>query len=284
MELIGTVQTIIYRNSSNGWTVLELLDDDAQRIPAVGPLPLVSPGERVRLIGQYTAHPKYGRQFKAERSESLAPATLSAIEGYLGSGLIKGIGPATAHSIVEYFGMDTLEVLDNTPERLLEIPGIGKKRWETIISSYQENRAMRDIMLALEPFGVTVNQAMKLYHIYGNLCMAQVQENPYQLIQDVDGIGFLTADKIAQHIAGFTPESESRIRAGVSYVLQQARQEMGHTYLPKELLFSYGTKLLGIGEQAISDALDGLISEEQAILQEINGQEAIFLPSLFQME
>ena len=175
MELKGTIQNIIYRNTENGWTVLELVPEESEdKLSVVGVLPMAAPGERVELTGGYTVHPKYGHQFKAVTCRTLAPATLSAVEGYLGSGLIKGIGPATAKNIVAAFGMDTLSVMDETPERLSEIPGIGKKRVAMIAASYRENRQMRDILLSLEPYGVTVNQAMKLFSIYGELCMARI--------------------------------------------------------------------------------------------------------------
>ena len=156
MELTGSIESIIYRNAGNGYTVLELVTDDGEHVTAVGSLALCSRGERVTLTGQFTSHPKYGRQFRAERFETLAPATLSAVESYLGSGLIKGVGASTARAIVQTFGMDTLDVLDKAPERLLEISGIGRKRCAMIAASYRENRQMRDIMLALEPYGVTV--------------------------------------------------------------------------------------------------------------------------------
>ena len=284
MELTGDVQSIIYRNAENGWTVLEILDDENARIPVVGVLPLARVGERVRLTGQYTSHPKYGRQFKATKSESVAPATLSAVESYLGSGLIKGVGPATAKAIVQKFGMETLTVLDDDPERLSEIPGIGKKRFAMIAASYQENRVMRDIMLALEPYGVTVGQALKLYRIYGELCMARIEENPYQIIADVDGIGFITADKIAQNVSGFSFDSESRIRAGILYALNAARQEYGHTYLPREILIDYAGKLLGVDENPVSDALDSLIASGEVFMQSIGSAEGIFLPAMERME
>lgn len=138
MQITGTIQSIIYRNAENGWTVLELLDENGERLSAVGPLPLCTAGERVELNGSFVTHPRYGRQFKATAARTLAPATLSAIESYLGSGIVKGIGPSTARAIVAHFGMDALNVMDNEPERLLEIPGIGHKRCAMIATSYRE--------------------------------------------------------------------------------------------------------------------------------------------------
>jgi len=284
MELSGTVESIIYRNADNGYTVLELLTDDDERVTAVGSLALCNRGERVMLGGYFTSHPKYGRQFRAESCQTLAPATLSAIESYLGSGLIKGIGPSTARAIVQTFGMDTLDVLDHAPERLLEISGIGKKRCAMITASYRENTELRDILLALEPYGVTVGQAMKLYRIYGSLCIARIEENPYQIIADVEGIGFVTADRIAQNVPGFSYDSASRLRAGVLYALNLARMEYGHTYLPRESLESYTVKLLGVDLMPISEAIDDLIGRGELVYQMVGETDAVFLPWLQRVE
>jgi exodeoxyribonuclease V alpha subunit len=283
-EISGVVNSIIYRNSENGWTVLELTPDEGEKLTVVGALPLASVGERVEFTGDYASHPKYGCQFKAYSYKTLAPATLSAIENYLGSGLIKGIGAATAKAIVAKFGMDTLSILDETPARLAEIPGIGAKRRDMILASYTENRMMRDILLSLEPYGVTVSQAYKLYKIYGELCLSRIEENPYQIIRDVDGIGFVTADKIAQNVSGFAFDYESRLRAGILYALQSASGEYGHTFLPKESLISYAAKLLGVPQERVLETLDILIERGEAILQFVGETEGVFLPYLQRME
>lgn len=284
MQITGTIQTIIYRNAENGWTVLEILDEQEARLSVVGTLPLCSVGERVELTGSFVTHPRYGRQFKADACTTLAPATLSAIEGYLGSGIIKGIGASTARAIVAHFGMDTLAVMDNQPERLLEIPGIGQKRCAMIAASYRENRQMRDILLALEPYGVTVNQAWKLYRIYGEGCIARIEENPYQIIADVDGIGFVTADRIAQNVSGFSFDSPARLRAGLLYALSQARGEYGHTYLPRRSLLDYTQRLLGVNADALDDALDDLIGAREVIYQMVDEVDGVFLPRMCTME
>ncbi len=286
METIsGLVNSIIYRNAENGWTVLELTPDEGENLTVVGTFPLASVGERLELDGAFLSHPKYGRQFKAVASRTVAPATLSAIEGWLGSGLIRGVGPSTARAIVARFGMETLPILDNDPLRLCEVPGIGAKRRDMILASYVENRTMRDIMLALEPYGVTVNQALKLYRIYGEMCLTRIQEDPYQIIRDVDGIGFLTADKIAQNVAGFTADSESRLRAGILYALSQASGEYGHTFLPRDRLVSYASKLLSSQESRIEETLDILISRGEATEQVVGDcDHGIFLPMFQRME
>ncbi len=284
MELIGTIQNIIFRNAENGWTVFELAPDEGEQITSVGVLPLANAGERVELTGNYAAHPKYGRQFKVESCRTLAPATLSAVESYLGSGLIKGIGPATARAIVQRFGMDTLAVFDETPEQLIDIPGIGKKRLGMIVDSYRENRMMRDILLALEPYGVTVNQAYRLYRIYGELCMARIEENPYQIINDVDGIGFVTADKIAQNVSGFETSSASRLRAGILYALGSAGNEYGHTFLPRARLAAYAAGLLGVPEERVGDEIDHLIGANELVYQMVGELDGVFLPRMNRLE
>lgn len=284
MELTGTIENIIYRNADNGYTVLELFSDEGEHITAVGSLALCNRGERVTLTGQYASHPKYGRQFKAASAKTLAPSTLSAIESYLGSGLIRGVGASTAHAIVQSFGMNTLDILDNAPERLLEISGIGKKRAAMIAASYQENMQMRDIMLALEPYGVTVTQALKLYRIYGGLCLARIEENPYQMIADVEGIGFVIADRIAQNVPGFSYDSASRLSAGILYALNLARMEYGHTYVPRASLISYAVKLLGVDEEAVSDTLDALIGKGELVYHMVGDDDGIFLPWVQRME
>ena len=284
MQITGTIQTIIYRNADNGWTVLELTAENGERLSAVGTLPLCAVGERVELEGAFVTHPRYGRQFKASSAKTLAPATLAAIEGYLGSGVIKGVGAATAHAIVAHFGMDTLSVLDEQPERLTEIPGIGKKRGVLIAASYRDNRQMRDVMLALEPYGVTVNQAWKLYRIYGEGCIARIEENPYQIIADVDGIGFVTADRIAQNVSGFSFDSPARLRAGLLYALAQGCGEYGHTYLPRASLLDYAQRLLGVGQEALADALDDMIGAREVVYQMVGDVDGVFQPRLCAME
>ncbi len=284
MNINGVIQSVIFRNSENGWTVLELATDESEKISAVGVLPLCNPGERIELTGDFVTHAKYGRQFKASAYRTLAPATLSAVVSWLGSGMIKGVGPSTAQAIVERFGQDTLAVLDEAPERLCEVAGIGKKRLSMIMSSYISTRCMRDVLLSLEPYGVTVGQAQKLYHIYGETCLARIEENPYQIIADVDGIGFITADRIAQNVSGFSATSESRLRAGVLYALEQARSEQGHTFLPRERLVAYACSLLNAPENPVSDALDSLIGAGSLIYQMVGDIDGVFQPKLHRAE
>lgn len=282
MELVGVVSNIIFRNESNGYTVLEIIDDEGQEITAVGAMPLAAAGERIELAGDWTEHPAYGPQFKASSCHTLSPATLSALVSYLASGLIKGIGDATAKRIVKAFGMDTLKVLEKEPDRLTEVEGIGQVRAGVILESFNAQRDMRDIMLALQEFGVTVNQAVKLYKMYGPLCLARIRENPYSLIDDIENIGFKTADKIAQS-AGFEHDSAFRLRAGLKYVLNWARQE-GHTFLPREKLIEVAVPILEAETQPVEWALNDMITDKELVFTYAGDTDAVFLPWLHFVE
>lgn len=281
-KIIGQINRIIFRNAQNGWTVLELSDDSGEEITAVGVLPHCAPGERVELTGSYLEHANYGRQFKATGTVSLAPASLGALKSYLGSGLIKGVGTATARNIVAKFGMDTLHVLEHEPERLKEIAGIGRARASMIAASFMEQRAMRDIMIGLQAYGITVRQAMKLYQLYGAGCLRRVEEDPYRLVEDVEGIGFKTADKIAMRM-GVERESRQRLRAGALYMLLWARQE-GHTYLPREVLLSTASELLEVPHEFVEEAVDALILDGALHYTMLGEGDAVYLPVLYHME
>lgn len=282
MELTGTVKAIIYRSEDTGFTVLELTNEAGEDMTAIGEMPLAGVGERVELTGQWTEHKTYGHQFRAETCKTLAPATLTALKNYLASGLIKGVGESTAQAIVQTFGMETLDVLEKEPARLVEVPGIGQIRAQTIGASYGAQLGLRDIMLGLQKYGVTIGQAMKLYKIYGELCLAKIEENPYRLIDDVEGIGFKTADAIARN-GGVEPDAPYRLRAGLKYTLQWARQE-GHTYLPREKLVEVAAGLLQADIAPVERTLTELLLEGQLIQEQLPGEDGIFLPGMFRTE
>lgn len=282
MELTGTVKAIIYRSEDTGFTVLELTNEAGEDMTAIGEMPLAGVGERVELTGQWTEHKTYGRQFRAATCKTLAPATLTALKNYLASGLIKGVGESTAQAIVQTFGMETLDVLEKEPARLVEVPGIGQIRAQTIGASYGAQLGLRDIMLGLQKYGVTIGQAMKLYKIYGELCLAKIEENPYRLIDDVEGIGFKTADAIARN-GGVEPDAPYRLRAGLKYTLQWARQE-GHTYLPREKLVEVAAGLLQADIAPVERTLTELLLEGQLIQEQLPGEDGVFLPGMFRTE
>ena len=285
MELNGTVQSIIFRNTSNGYTVLTLLSTDEKQVTTcVGALPLLNPGDTVVLSGEPSYHPRFGTQFKVSSFERKAPSSESAIIKYLESGVVRGVGAAMARAIVATFGMDTLEVLEHEPERLTEVPGIGNKKAKMISDSFREKKLLRDVLLSLEPYGVTVGQAYKMMQTYGDLCLAKVQENPYQLIDDIDGIGFLTADRIATHVAGFEQDSLARLMAGIRYCLQQARDEHGDMFLVRDVLIKRSSELLGADTERIEETIDWMESGEDLLSCEIDGQDAVYLPYLLKIE
>ncbi len=282
--LSGVVKNIIFRNRENGWTVLEIAEQTTgEEHTVVGVLPTCAPGESVEFEGEQVEHKSYGLQFKAVSCRALAPASLGALESYLGSGLIKGVGEAMAKRIVHHFGMQTLEVLENAPDRLREIPGIGKSKAASIAASFFQQRAMRDVMMGLQEYGVSVNQAVKLYQIYGNACLLRVQEDPYQLIEDVEGIGFKTADAIARK-AGMEQYDRSRLQAGIKYVLQWARQDGGHTCLPREKLLHIACDVLQVEPEPVEEALDGLILTGNLVYQMLGEMDMVFLPALYALE
>lgn len=285
MELNGTVQTIIYRNTTNGYTVLSLLcEDERGTITCVGTLPLLNVGDTVSLMGDETVHARFGTQFRVVSYERRAPSSNSAIIKYLESGVVRGVGPVMARAIVDTFGMDTLEVLEKEPERLTEVPGIGKKKAKMISDSFREKKLLRDVLLSLEPYGVTVGQAYKMMQTYGELCLAKVQENPYQLIDDIEGIGFLTADRIATHVSGFEPDSLSRLIAGIRYCLIKARDERGDMFLPYPDLISRASELLGADPDRITETVEWMESGGDLMRCEVSETDAVYLPYLFKTE
>ncbi len=276
--LSGAVERITYYNPENGYTVLRLRPDAkgakmANRFTnksslnadglatVVGSLPELSPGEHLRLQGQWDNHPKHGPQFKAEVCEQTLPATVAGIQGYLGSGMIKGIGPRFAERIVELFKEETFNVIESTPERLLEVSGIGEDRKQKITTAWKEQKQVKEIMVFLHGHGVSTNLAVKIYKTYGDASLETVQKNPYQLERDIYGVGFKTADRIAQAL-GLPAEHPSRIEAGIVFALNEMINE-GHVYVPRELLAQKAIELLAVSQELITPALDRLAQDER---------------------
>ncbi|MBQ9832934.1 MAG: ATP-dependent RecD-like DNA helicase [Clostridia bacterium] len=282
MEIEGIIKTIVYRNEDNGYTVLELVDDSGDEIVVVGSMPLASVGEKIIAEGDYVEHRAYGLQFRAQSSRTKAPATLSALISYLSCGLIKGVGEATAQNIVATFGMETLDILENDPMRLSEVPGIGPARARTIAASFMLRRDMRDVMLALSEYGVSVAQAMKLYKIYGAMCLAKLKENPYRLVEDVEGIGFKTADNLAQNL-GIEKDSPYRLRAGIKYTLSWAMHE-GHTCLPYDKLVEVAAEILGAEILPVEKTIDDMVMSRELSNKVIDGEPCIALHVMDHME
>ena len=273
--LSGSVERITFYNPENGYTVLRLRPEHTKGMHAppktslnfdgvatvIGNLPEVSPGEHLRLQGQWDRHPKQGVQFKAEICEQTLPATVAGIQGYLGSGMIKGIGPKLAERIVGVFKEDTFEVIETSPERLLEVPGIGTDRTGRITKAWQEQKQVKEIMVFLHGHGVSTNLAVKIYKTYGDKSLETVQQNPYQLERDIYGVGFKTADRIAQAL-GLPADHPSRIEAGIVFALNEMIND-GHVFSPHDLLLQRATELLEVPKELLPPALERLAQEDR---------------------
>jgi helicase, putative, RecD/TraA family len=268
--LRGTVTDILHQNEDSGYTVLLLSSGelDTPRIKAVGTMPDVRKGDEVTLRGKVSVHPRYGEQFDVQGYVREFPKTLLGIENYLKSGVIKGIGPATAARIVQKFGSDTIQILSETPDRLLEISGMSRKKVDKISAGWKETHALREIMIFLQANGVSPSLAMRIYKQYGDDTIAIIRKNPYRLAYDVWGIGFLTADKIA-HEMGVQPSASERVEAGVMYALSHAEDE-GHVCLPRQELYVEANKILGVPTAQIEAAIRSLCAENVLIQDVLN--------------
>ncbi len=260
-DLQGQIENITYFNEETGYTIAKVkVAGNKDLVPCVGSLIRPTPGEVLSMKGEWTNHEKYGRQFKIAFSQTKTPASVHGIQKYLGSGLIKGIGPVMSKRIVAKFGKDTLEIIEHHSERLTEIPGIGAGRIAMIRKAWQDQKEIREVMLFLQAHGVSSGFAAKIFKQYGNDAIGIVQENPYRLARDIFGIGFLTADKIAEKM-GFAKESLVRAEAGVLYVLNQLA-EQGHVYAPQPFLIDQSQAILGIGADIIEKAILNLAAEQ----------------------
>ncbi|RMH17087.1 MAG: ATP-dependent RecD-like DNA helicase [Acidobacteria bacterium] len=279
----GVVERVVYSNEENGWSVVRLSLPQRGEATAVGHLLGVQPGESVRLEGRWVRDPTYGEQFRAESYLTVEPATLAGIERYLASGLIPGIGDKHAAALVRHFGLDALEVIDRQPERLTEVPGIGKVRSRRIREAWGEQRAVRDVMIFLQGHGVSPRLAAKIFKVYGRDAVRVVKENPYRLAQEVYGIGFQTADRIARDV-GLPADDPQRLAAGVIYALRRAADD-GHTYLPEEELLERAGEVLGVAPQALEPVVAHLAAAGELILRPLpGGGKAVFSTPLERAE
>ncbi len=288
MEIIEAfADETVFRNEENGYTVL-VVKAGKSRVSAVGIMPPIAVGEKLRITGDWTEHPVYGRQIKVQSIEIEKPTTLSGIEKYLSSGMIRGIGPATAKLLIRAFGEETLDVLYSQPEKLLDVPGIGQKRAQMIQESYAEQAQQREAMVFLQSYGVTPALAVKIYKRYGENVRQVITRNPYRLVEDVEGIGFKTADRIAASL-GIEQTSEYRLSAGVKYTLSEATAGAGHCYLPRPELALAARRLLGSDADSIDRTIDSLILSHDISAQILpcdSGEEvvALYLPSTYRAE
>ncbi len=265
-QIKGYIERITFQSQENGYTVVKMQQPGQSDLTCVvGFMPTVQPGETISCSGNWKRHPAHGLQFEVKDYQTDAPADLNGVKKYLGSGLIKGIGPVYAERIVQTFGIETLDVIDASPERLLEIPGLGEKRVETIRECWDEQKSVRDVMIFLQAHDVSPVYAQKIFRVYGKKCVQVVSETPYALARDIHGVGFKTADKIAGKI-GIEKNSPERIEAGILYVLSELCND-GHVCFPQELFIEEAAKVLEVDASLIVTSLERL-QEDRIIIQE----------------
>ncbi|WP_329573308.1 SF1B family DNA helicase RecD2 [Streptomyces sp. NBC_01361] len=266
--LEGVLERITYANDESGYTVARV---DTGRgggdlLTVVGALLGAQAGESLRMEGRWGSHPQYGKQFTVENYTTVLPATIQGIRRYLGSGLVKGIGPVFADRITRHFGLDTLDIIEQEPGRLIEVPGLGPKRTKKIADAWEEQKAIKEVMVFLQSVEVSTSIAVRIYKKYGDASISVVKNQPYRLASDVWGIGFLTADRIAQSV-GIPHDSPERVKAGLQYALSQSTDQ-GHCFLPEEQLISDAVKLLQVDTGLVIDCLGELAGEEEGVVRE----------------
>jgi len=259
----GTVSRLLYSSDESGWCAVRLSNDDRGAFAATGPLLGVREGDELRLTGRWVEHPRFGEQFKAESYVTVAPSTLEGIRKFLGTGRVKGIGPTMASRIVDTFGLDSLEIMDRDPGRLLEIHGIGRATLAKVQASWEKHRGIQQIMIFLTGHGIGPGVAVKAYGKYGAAAVDVVRDDPFRLAEDVIGVGFRTADRIAQRI-GIPADSPQRLRAGLLFTLSEASVE-GHVFLPRSRLLEDASALLEIDQALLEPELDQLQQRQSVV-------------------
>lgn len=285
VELTGTVERVVFHNEENGYTVLRLLPASVNSgsgnagltrprdsVSCIGHMVNPQAGVQLKVSGRWVNNPKFGRQIEFQNADEMLPATSEGIRLYLASGLIKGVGEEMAGRIVEAFGTDTIRILDEEPERLLKVRGVGSKSLDRIRTSWAEHRGMRDLLLFLQPHGITPAYAVRIYRAYGAEALAIVRENPYRLAMDIHGIGFVTADAAASKL-GFEHDNPLRVQAGTLYVLQKATDD-GNVYLPQAELTEAVCAQIGVDEGLVEDALVTLEADERIVREELDMPDA----------
>lgn len=279
----GYIDHIIFRNEENGYTVMVVKNsENEEELTCVGSFPAVSQGTTIQASGIYTHHPVYGKQFQISSFVEKIPEDTYAMERYLGSGAIKGIGAALAARIVRRFGEDTIRIVEEEPERLAEVKGISEKKAREIAAQVTEKTEMRKAMIFLQKYGISLNLGAKIYQKYKDSLYTVLQENPYRLSEDISGVGFKIADEIAARI-GIHADSDYRIRSGMLYTLLQASGE-GHTYLPKDQLFARCAKLLGVDESYMEKHLMDMLLDRKLVMQEKKGEKIIYPSQYYYLE
>ncbi|MFL5657673.1 MAG: ATP-dependent RecD-like DNA helicase, partial [Ktedonobacteraceae bacterium] len=267
-HLQGIVERVTYHAEDSGYTVARLkVPSHSDLVTIVGSFPAISAGQTLRVTGFWREHPKFGQQFQVLHAQETKPATLTGLEKYLGSGLIKGIGPVTARRIVAHFGLETLDIIEEHGDRLIEVPGIGQKRVGMIQRAWAAQKAIKDVMVFLQGHGVSTTYAVKIYKQYGDQAIEVVSRNPYQLATDIYGIGFITADTIARSL-GIAPDSDVRYQAGLLYLLSQAAED-GHCFVPAQKLVEEASKHLALPEFPVDPARISALIAQMAETKEL---------------
>jgi len=273
-QIVGIVENIIFQNAETGYAVARLQETGKQKLTAiVGTMPSIQPGESIRCTGKWKTHLIHGSQFEVSEYRTEIPADVVGIRKYLGSGLIKGIGPTYAKRIVKVFGKETLNVIDEEPEKLLNIPGIGKKRAEKIRKCWSDQKSIREVMIFLQGHGVSPTYAQKIFKTYGNASIQKVKGNPYSLAKDIFGIGFKTADKIAEKM-GIPHDADPRIDAGIEYTLSELSNE-GHTCYPTTEFLDVASTMLEVGRLRIAERLEHLTSGERIVIANLTEEHTV---------
>ena len=293
--LDGVLERVTFANPETGYTIARIAPErGAELVTAVGPLLGAQVGEFLRLRGRWSAHPRYGRQFEVHSYATVLPATAAGIQKYLGSGLIKGIGPVMAERMVAHFGVDIMHVIEETPGRLIEVDGLGPKRTAMIAAAWAEQKAIKEVMIFLQGVGVSTSLAVRIYKKYGDASVSVVRHEPYRLAADVWGIGFKTADTIAA-AAGIAADSPERIKAGLAHTLSEAADD-GHCYLPAPNLIADAAKILDVPPELITPCLDELAAAEGVVREAVPASAlsaqaeaapqvpAVYLPPFYQAE
>ncbi|MBS6024486.1 MAG: ATP-dependent RecD-like DNA helicase [Paeniclostridium sordellii] len=276
MEKIeGMISDIVFKNEDNGYVIAHLSNENND-VVIVGCMPTLTVGESIEVEGKWVNHKTYGTQFEVSSFMPVTPSSIEGIYVYLSSGMIKGIGEKMAKRIIDKFGVDTLDIIQNSPHRLSEVEGIGSKKIEQIAKSYEDNRELRNIIMQLSPYGITPNLCLKIYKKYKNKAVDVISRNPYKLAEDVRGIGFKVADKIAENL-GIDKLSKDRIMQGILYSLNQSLAS-GHTYLPKDILVQESSKLLGVEKEYILDCILGLAYDQKIHIEKgLRHEDHIYL-------
>ncbi|MCI9915802.1 ATP-dependent RecD-like DNA helicase [Clostridioides difficile] len=273
-KLEGMISEIVFKNEDNGYTIAHLVNENDE-IVVVGCMPTLAIGESIEVEGKWVNHKVYGTQFEVNSFMPVTPSSLEEIYVYLSSGMIHGIGEKMAKRIIDKFGVDTLEVIQNSPEKLQEVEGIGSKKVKQIVKSYEEDRELRNIIIQLSPFGITPNYCLKIYKKYKSSAIDVINKNPYQLAEDIRGIGFKVADSIANKI-GIDKNSKDRICQGILYTLNKSLSN-GHTYLPEHVLIQDSEKLLELSGKIIKECVMMLVYNQKIHIEKVNNENLIYL-------